>query len=281
MADDQRTALVKAMVAEGTGDDDIRAALAVYDKQHPQQPAVPVQNRPLLTGLTDAGAAQQFNNPAAMQDLNAAKNTAANVGIGTGVAVLGGGVANTVAPGLLQGIAKGAGWAGAAKALTSMGMSPSEAALLVGFLGGGGVKRDIGGAIKNASLGNLVAKPDPTPPSPTVINGLPGSIRPISVMNYGAEGAPITVQTPTDPGFTPASKSAFINVDSPQESGRTWRSGATGADDKAQAAALHRYDMDMDNRYRAATAAERASLRTQAPLSFRDALVSLLQNGRQ
>lgn len=38
MADDQRTALVRAMVAEGTSDDDITAALKVYDAQHAASP---------------------------------------------------------------------------------------------------------------------------------------------------------------------------------------------------------------------------------------------------
>lgn len=51
--------------------------------------STPVSQRPLLTGLTDAGAAAQFSDPSAMQTLNDAKNRAANYGIAAGAGALG------------------------------------------------------------------------------------------------------------------------------------------------------------------------------------------------
>lgn len=134
---DQRAELVRKMIAEGTSDDDIRATLKVYDAK--QSAAPPANKRPLLMGNSDAGAAKQFADPSAMRDLNAAKDTMANVGLAVGAMGLGGALAPASVTNGATALAKSAGqlglYGGAYKGLTAMGVPPEYAALLLGAAG--------------------------------------------------------------------------------------------------------------------------------------------------
>jgi hypothetical protein len=134
MADDLQT-IVQRMINAGESEANIATVIQHFKAQQSAAPATDVRSRPLLTGLTDAGAARQFSDPSAMQDLNAAKDTAANAGIGTGLAALGGTAAYGAAPGLVEGVGKGLVAGGVYKAGRAMGISPEIMAAVAAATG--------------------------------------------------------------------------------------------------------------------------------------------------
>lgn len=154
MPESQREMLVRKMVAEGTSDDDIRATLKVFDAQQASAPAPApdVRSRPLLTGLTDAGAARQFSDPSAMQDLQAAKNRMANVGIAGGAMAMGGLAAATplttaLSSGTVGGIGQAIGAGGAYYGLRQAGVpAPIVDALMIAT----GLRAGLRGALRQA-----------------------------------------------------------------------------------------------------------------------------------
>jgi hypothetical protein len=288
-----------------------RAAISSMSAASTAPPAAPpatdARTRPLLTGLTDAGAARQFSDPSAMNDLNAAKDRAASVGLWGGAAAMGG-LATAGTPlagaigGAVRGVAEATPYIAAYRGMTAAGVPPEIAGALAGaaglksFMGGKGAPKTeappprmlrVGGTVVDRYLPNQSAAPqggDPNAaamPLPAVIERyLANSSAASHAGDAEAPGA-VAPRSPLSQTLQP-SPNAFVNLDRPTESGRSWHSGAADEAEKASAASLHRYDSEMDTGYRAKTADARAAIKAD-PLSVRDALIALLNGtiGRQ